>query len=101
MLARDLSQAIEIGWMPAHVHRDDRLRSRSDCGFHLIEIDAVRIWKNIDHDWQRSREQNGAGRRDESEIRNNDLVAGADVESAIVTSSAAVPLVNAMPCLAP
>jgi hypothetical protein len=77
----NFSQAVKVGGMAAHMHRDDCFGPRSDGGFCQIWIDTVGLSPNIDHDRHRSGKQNRAGRRHEGEIRNDDFLSGTDPES--------------------
>ena len=80
-VASDFAQTIEIGWVSAHMYRNDGFCPLGNAGFNQVGIDAVRIRQDIYHDRESSGEQDGAGRRDKGEVGNDDFIAGANIES--------------------
>src|SRR2546422_2506663 len=79
-VASDFAQTIEIGWVSAHMYRNDGFCPLGNAGFNQVGIDAVRIRQDIYHDRESSGEQDGAGRRDKGEVGNDDFIAAANIE---------------------
>src|SRR5947209_11989193 len=72
----DIPETIEVRGMPTHVYRDNCPGARRDCGFGQFRIETVTASVNVHKHRQCVREEHGAGSGDESEVRDDDLIAG-------------------------
>jgi hypothetical protein len=87
--------------MSSHVNGNDGFGARSDRHFGQLGIKAVGVGRNIDGNGYCASVQHRAGSRDKRVVGNDNFIAWADTSADIVTSSAAVPLVTAIPYFAP
>src|ERR1051326_3109332 len=62
-VASDSRKTVQIGGMAAHVDCNDGFRARSDCRFHQVGINAIRIRENVHHYRQCSVNEIGTARR--------------------------------------
>src|SRR6476646_4408207 len=67
--------------MSTHVDRNDRLGVWSNSSLGELGIQAVGVWANVNQHRKRIREQNGARRRDEGKVGNDNLVSGLESDS--------------------
>jgi len=96
----DLLQPIEIRGVPTHVHRDDRLRPRSDRRFY--QVGMMQYVSGSTSTSTGSALANKTALAVATNVKSAESPRhGSDAEPAMVTSRAAVPLVTAMPWRAP
>jgi hypothetical protein len=76
----DFEESIQVGGMPAQVDRDDGPGAGSDGGFDQERIDALGVFRDVDHHRHGAGEEDGAGGGDEGAVGDDDFVAGADAQ---------------------
>ena len=71
-------QRIHICRLPIQMHRDDRLRAPGDGIRHLVDVDGVGPWIDVDEHRRGAGVPDGRYRRDEGERHGDHLVTRPD-----------------------
>jgi hypothetical protein len=80
MLGRHGEERVHVDRVAVEVDRDDCAGPRGQLPSRVHRVDAPRLWFGIDQHGDRPREADDVGRRDEGQVRDQDLVARPDPE---------------------